>query len=103
MPRSPFYLLAEELRARAVETHHLYLLDYEERLEGACNGNTVNPRGIALGVTTAQLLAGPGHHAKRRAYATEEAREYFEAHPPSNLARFETLLAHQVTSHLGLT
>lgn len=54
--------------------------------EAATQGYLVNPRGRARGISDAEILTGRVAVFER--YATDEAREYFTAHPRPTVAYF---------------
>ena len=62
----------------------------------ACNGNLVNARGRAAGVTSWDVFTGGRHLVT--AYGTDELRDHLAAHPRTTLAAFER---EWITAHLG--
>lgn len=87
--KSAIYNHAAELDRECREAYQLYLEQYLTTVEAVTNGATVNPRGRALGFHTVQLVTGPGHHMRRKAYATRELQDHVAAHPVLTYAEFE--------------
>lgn len=67
----------------------LFVESQLDAAELACNGNLLNDRGRAAGVSYRSLFAGPGSHMRARAYASEELREFWSHTPRMTFASFE--------------
>ena len=87
--RSPIYNQAARLAAECAEGYHLYLEAWHTEAHAALNGHLVNAKGRARKVRGEDLLSGPGHPARRAAYASDELREYIEHHPLLSRTEYE--------------
>lgn len=89
MPSSPIIQWALRQREHMLEEYTQYLAAAYAKAEEATNGRMLNERGRQARIPSSLLFLGPGHHMRRRSYASEELREHMELHPLQTLATFE--------------
>lgn len=80
--------------AHAVREWRVIRAEYELHLEAQINaaeretrGNLLNPRGIALGISSSSLFLGPLSRAE--AFASEELLAFWSRHPRVTFDQFE--------------
>jgi len=87
--RSPIYNFAAQLDRECREAYSAYLAAWEAQAIEATRGALVTQTARELGITFEQLLSGPGHHMKFRAYATRELHDFAESNPLKTRQVFE--------------
>lgn len=83
---NPFAVAVAQWRVLRAE-FQIHLEDLYQRAEVATNGNLLNARAHARGINAFSLMYGP--RSRVDAYASEELKEFFDAHGRMTFAEYE--------------
>lgn len=84
---SPYLAFAIAQREVARADFEDYRLAAYERAAAACRGALLNEKGRRAGIDSLSLFIGS--HARAHAYASDELKEWWRAHPRLTLTEYE--------------